>query len=1297
VAELRRAAGRIEDVERLAAVRRASEVKTEPTDLPDLGAPRFVPRRKLGTGGFGEVFEALDRERNAVVALKVLARRDPRALDGFKREFRSLSELAHPNLVQLYELHGAGDAWFFTMELVAGRDVLSDLRSASPGGPSAATGASSEDSTQISGSDPTASLDPSAGGAPVAVRVAPAVSAAAIDPSRVRAIFRQVALGLCFLHDAGRLHRDIKPSNIVVTPSGRAVILDLGLVFELEAGAEQSVNQVVGTPLYMAPEQASAGPVGPAVDWYAMGAMLYEVLTGQPPFVGSLAAILRAKLTEDPRPPAELVPGLPEDLCRLCLSLLARDPADRPGAKEILERLGPGSPRAASATPPESTLIGRTAELSALREAFAAAKSGRAVVALVHGRSGMGKSALCRHFTDALRAADRSVVVLAGRCFEQESVPYKALDSLVDALSRHVRRLGAAEADALMPRDAAALARLFPALLQVRAVEAARKPAAASDNLELRRRAFAALRELLARLGDRRPLVLFIDDLQWGDADSGALLSELLRPPDPPSLLLVVAYRSDETERSECLAALLPSLRAAAAHGLDLREIGVDRLSDDEARALALAELQDRGEGAGERAALIARESGGWPFFIRELSRFSGEIVAAAPPSIEEMLRARVAALPDDARRLLEVLAVAGQPIDRAAAAQAAELAGNEPACVSALRKLHLLRARGSSGREEIETYHDRIRETVAGALAVGPRRAHHGRLGRVLAASGEADAETLAIHFQAAGENEEAARYAEEAADRVMQALGFDRAARLYRQAIDLVPAYDARRRPLHAKLGAALEDAGRGAEAAAAYLVAAEGQAPAAALELRRRAAENQLISGHYEEGITILREVLAASGVALPVTNLGAVLRVLPLLLLLRLRGLGFRERPAGALPAAELLRLDACAAAAGGLIHHASIPALYVQQLFLWHALRAGEPRRILQALLGVLGSRALLARPTPSRGEAREQRLALTLAERFPRDRPLLDVILGMACVLRLRIQEGKSYLERAEAALLERSAGAPSDEPPPPINVYGFVGMAREFLAVALLCAGQWSELRRRSPGWLEDARARGDINMERMHLSQFGYLLALCADRPAESHELLDRADALWSDSAQFKAYFLITARGATAHYEGRGVGLEALRIVLELWPAIERSGVLRFNEWVRGECVRQLITAHVAAAAATTGARREEMLRTAERHLRRLTRRTSSRMRWLSWTLGASLAATRGDRERALDLLARAEAACAAGMGMLVAPLRRRRGELLGGDEGQALVDAADAAMRAQGVVDPARVAASMVPGSF
>jgi eukaryotic-like serine/threonine-protein kinase len=368
------------------------------------GTDRFRLEEHLGTGTSGEVYRAYDAKLRSRVALKTLHRADPAAIYRFKNEFRALADVTHPNLVQLYELLADDQRWFFTMELIEGCDFLESCRGVGGG----------------YGEEPSAPRDPDA----------------------LRDAVRQLATGLSALHAAGKLHCDIKPSNIrVARDDGRVVLLDFGLVQELfPARGELTVDaELAGTPAYMSPEQAAGLRLTEASDWYSVGVLLYEALTGRRPVDGSFVQVLQKKQTEDPTPPAELVDGLPADLARLAERLLRRDPTKRPNGEKVLRMLGQSSRKALASHRSTSSagapFIGREEHLKALVEGFELARSGRAVLIFVHGSSGMGKSALIHQFLRQLRHEDDRTVILQGRCFERESVPYKALDSLIDALS----------------------------------------------------------------------------------------------------------------------------------------------------------------------------------------------------------------------------------------------------------------------------------------------------------------------------------------------------------------------------------------------------------------------------------------------------------------------------------------------------------------------------------------------------------------------------------------------------------------------------------------------------------------------------------------------------------------------------------------------------------------------------------------------------------------------------------------------------------------------------------------------
>src|SRR5262249_13613060 len=302
------------------------------------GTARFRILERLGTGRVGVVYAALDRERDAVVALKTLRNLGDDRLPGFKREFFALKNLAHPNLVRLGELVEENNLWFFTMELICGFPIVHYARPScesgrptlagelAPGVPSALVG---QTGTERPEQD-------------VEVWEERYTFGYRLDEGRLRLAFRQLADGLVALHAAGKIHRNIRPSNVLVEPStGRLTILDSGVFVDADSLAfDPTASDPIGSStMYLSPEQATGADVGPASDWYAAGVMLYMALAGQPPFVGSAEVVLQLKQHADPVRPSQLGSAGADDLEALCMDLLSRDPARRPTGSEVLARL----------------------------------------------------------------------------------------------------------------------------------------------------------------------------------------------------------------------------------------------------------------------------------------------------------------------------------------------------------------------------------------------------------------------------------------------------------------------------------------------------------------------------------------------------------------------------------------------------------------------------------------------------------------------------------------------------------------------------------------------------------------------------------------------------------------------------------------------------------------------------------------------------------------------------------------------------------------------------------------------
>ena len=673
------------------------ETEVDVTEPPDL--PGYKVVSELGRGGMGVVYQVYDEKLDRHVALKTLQRISPIGLQRFKQEFRSLADISHPNLAGPYDLLSDGKTWCFTMEILEAVEFLEYVWS---------------EFDKLKRDKSQKLIAESSSGAP---RLSPMVM------QRLKEGLKQVALGLNALHDAGMLHRDIKPSNILVTTEGRVVLVDFGLAAQIETdGRPQGIQ---GTPDYMAPEQAAGKPVTPASDWYAVGVMLYELLTGRMPIEGKALQVIFKKQKETPKEPREREPSIPQEFNDLCVKLLDRDPSKRPTVFDVLHLVGADdeaetlrgttSKRAGQAV----QLVGREQHLVTLRQAFQEVNAGSTRSMFVHGKSGMGKSVLIQTFIEELKGK-KQAMVLTGRCYEQESVPFKALDSLIDSLVGELGKLRAEDVRDAVPEDSLPLVRLFPVMGQLPGATDAGKPSIDNvDQRELRERAMNALRELLKWLGARQPVVLYIDDLQWGDEDSAELLGDLVRPPESPRVMLLGSYRSEYVQTSLCLKALATSYTTGQAHP-HRQELAVESLSEEDASRLAMLLLKRDDLNSMKFATKIARESGGWPFFVWELVQHVQDAPEIADQALEldEVIWTRVCRLPEETRHLLEIIAVAGRPIVSAEAYRALNVGAKGQNLLVQLRTRNLIRATESQDESTvIESYHDRIRESVVNHL----------------------------------------------------------------------------------------------------------------------------------------------------------------------------------------------------------------------------------------------------------------------------------------------------------------------------------------------------------------------------------------------------------------------------------------------------------------------------------------------------------------------------------------------------------------------------------------------------
>jgi hypothetical protein len=1194
---------------------------------------RFEPVQFIGRGTGGLVYRVLDRETGEEVALKTFAERDPESLYRLKQEFRACAGIRHRNLVQLYELRVNDDDCFFTMELVDGVDFIRHVR-----GEFAST----------------------AGQALV----------------RFLRAAQQLAEGVAALHAAGRLHRDVKPPNALVDTTGRTVLLDFGfmMAFGGRVLAVERSDTIAGSLAYMAPEILWGEAPSPASDWYSVGVVFYEALSGHLPFDGTPATFVSRTGRQTPKPLGTEAPGRLRELIGALLSL---KPDHRPGAEEIARVIGTCSAEQRAAVMPapladELPFVGRVAELAALHAAAAELSDGVSTVVQIRGPSGIGKSELVRQFLAQLECGD-GVVALSGRCHPYEAVPYRAFDGLVDSLSRYLIGLPDSDAAEIAPRYTSALIRLFPVLGRVPGFGARQSEGHGGDAQEQRRRGFAALRELLARLGDRRRLVLWIDDVQWADVDSTALGRELFGGIDPPRALVLLTYRSDDREAAEAFASFD---RGGTDRPSQTRLIELEPLGESDARALA----ERFAGGRLSDVSAAVREAAGSPFFVGQMVRHLISTPDAQAQGLSQVMEARLGHLGHHARNLLEVVAVAGRPIEPRLALTAASLLSASRREVITLQEERLLRLTAASGNA-IEVYHDRIRESVLATLSSGALRERHRSLAHTLVREADPDPQALYRHFLGAGETAPAADWATEAAERADRALAFAEAEQLYGAAARLLDSDSERHWTLQERRANALVNAGRGAEAAPLFFATADRQSGAQRLDLQRRATEQLLQTGRMAEGTESLKGILREVGLAYPRSTIGAAVPTLLRLGMIALRGTRGLQRGEVDLTPRGHLRIESSRCAAKGLVMVDPFRGMYFAVRTLSLALRTRDPRRAVRELAEV--GAALVPTGPPFAGWAGrmiDQARQMALEFDDPYLRGLTAITLAQKRMVEGRWRDMLELCDEGARILTEQCAGVSWE-----------VALAHGAGERALEELGDVTELATRADQGLRRAESTGDMYRTVWALENLAVAWA-AQSRFAEARAAIRLARRRWIPSG-FHMQHLYMFRNEAYCDLGERSYERAWQQVEDVWPQVVQANLLR-HALLKTDA--HLLRARVALAYGLRAShRRAELLRIALSDAQVLERQRRVDTLAHAQTVRAAVAMQGGAVDQARRHLEDAALRFqSAEMGLMQGIARFRLGNLIGGSAGIAQARAAGTDLRRLGVV-PDEIADVYAPG--
>jgi tetratricopeptide (TPR) repeat protein len=732
---------------------------------------RYQVKRFLGEGGKKKVYLAYDTllDRDVAFALIKTEKLDDASRVRVSREAKAMGKLGdHPNIVTIYDIGQEGDQPYVVLPLMPGGDVEGLIEKA-----------------------PEHRL-------PIEQAIK---------------IIREVCKGLEHAHAKGIIHRDIKPGNVWLSGDGTAKVGDFGLALAVDVSRLTGEGMMVGTYYYMPPEQPLGGEITPRADLYSVGAMLYEMVTGRPPFLGDdSVAIIGQHINTPPVSPNWHRPDLPPPLAALIMRLLEKDPQKRPAtAKEVLaviEAIEAGKAGELSAEASRvlaenplyrRVFVGREPELRQLQSAFDGAASGQGSVLMVVGEPGIGKTAVTEQLGNYVSL--RNGRVLVGHCYEEGSLslPYLAF---VEALRSYAQARDVSHLRKELGTGARSVARIVSEVRERLKIE----PGPQANPEEERYQLMQGVTEFLGSAAMTQPLLIVLEDLHSADKGTLEMLEHVGRNLADKRLLIVGTYRDVEVDRTHPLSAALAELRRLPGFARLL----LRGLNADEVRRL-LSSIAGQ-EVPWSLAEVVHRQTEGNPLFVQEVVRYlveegvisrEGRLLRTSsetpvemriPDGLRDVIGKRLSRLSESCNRILLVAAVIGRDFQLAVLQRVAGVADDELfAALEEARKMAVVEEKtGVGARVSYRFAHAFFRSTLYEEIIAPKRIRLHRQVAQALEEVYknrlEEHAAELAEHFSYSSDSadlEKSISYGQMAAKRASAVYAHGEAMRLLEQAL--------------------------------------------------------------------------------------------------------------------------------------------------------------------------------------------------------------------------------------------------------------------------------------------------------------------------------------------------------------------------------------------------------------------------------------------------------------------------------------------------------------------------------